>query len=61
VHVALGRVDLEPGTRRLRLVHRHIGALHQRVHVRAVLGEAGDPEAGLHVDGEAANGEGLVE
>ena len=47
VRVLLARVALDARAARLRLVHRDVGALHQRLDVAAVLG------VGRHADAEA--------
>ncbi len=61
VQVPLGGVDLVARARVLRLVHGHVGPLDERFDIGAVVGEARDSEARLHVDGEPPDRERLVE
>ena len=57
VRVALGRVGLDAALAALGVVHRDVGALHQRRHVGAVLGRERHAHAGVELDGDPAQGE----
>jgi hypothetical protein len=61
VLVAARLVDCEAALILLRVVHRDVGALHERVGIVGVLGIDGDAEAGVHVDRDIAEDERRVE
>ena len=61
VVVAADHVDLVAGAHALGLVHRDVGALQQAHGVAGVGGEQRDADAGVDVDADAADGEGVLE
>jgi hypothetical protein len=61
VLVDRGVVDHEPGVGLLGGVHRDVGVLEQLGGVAAVVGVDGDPDAGVQVEPDPVEGEGLVE
>ena len=61
VVVAADHVDLVAGAHALGLVHRDVRALQQPHGVAGVRGEQRDADAGVDVDADAADGEGMLE
>ena len=59
--VAAHEVDLVAGAHALGLVHRDVRALQQPHRVAGVPGEQRDADAGVDVDADAADGEGVLE